>query len=438
MMRRLSMAVCALCLWLSLCARPAGAVTVERVVSPGGIEAWLVQDHSNPIIDLEIAFAGGASFDPQKRPGLSDMVAALLDEGAGPLNSQAFQGRLEELAIELSFDSGKDNFRGHLKTLTANRDQAFDLFRLALTKPRFDADAVDRIRAQALVELAHERQDPQSIAAREWFRLMFPDHTYGHPADGTEASVKAVTKADLQAYVAAALARDSLTVGVAGDIAPQELGPVLDRIFGALPGQHRGPVVAEAVPSKTVGTVVVPQNIPQSVALFGSQGLKRDDPDWFAALVMNYILGGGGFSSWLTEEVREKRGLAYSVYSHLEPLRHAGLLVGSVATRNEKLGQSLEIIKEQWARMRDQGPSERELDDAKTYLIGSFPLQLDSTAQVAGLMLQLQMDHLGVDYLDRRSELIRSVSRDDVMRAAGRLLDPQALGIVVVGHPTGF
>ena len=416
----------------------ARAVTVERVVSPGGIEAWLVQDHLNPIIDMEISFLGGAATDPANRQGVSVMAAALLDEGAGPLKSQAFQGQLEDLAVELSFDSGLDRLRCHLKTLTVNRDKAFDLFHLALTSPRFDQEAVERIRAETLVELNHDKQDPETIAAREWFKLMFPNHPYGRPTSGNETSVKAITKADLQGYVLRTVVRDTLTVGVAGDITPEELGRVLDRVFGALPTRHRTDDVADVVPSKSVGTVVISRNIPQSVAIFGEQGLKRDDPDWFPALVMNYILGGGGFSSWLTEEVREKRGLAYSVYSQLEPFRHAGLLVGAVATRNEKLGQSLEIIKAQWARMRDQGPSAEELDDAKTYLVGSFPLQLDSTAQVASLMVQLQLDHLGADYLDHRSDLIKGVTLDDVMRAAKRLLDPESLGIVVVGKPDGL
>jgi len=419
-------------------AAPAQAVTVERVVSPGGIVAWLVQDHLNPIIDLEVSFAGGASADPLQRPGLSTMTAALLDEGAGPLPSQAFQAKLEDLAIELSFDSGKDSFRGHLKTLTPHRDEAFDLFRLSLTKPRFDGEAIERIKAQTLVELAHNRQDPDAIAAKEWFRRMFPNHPYGRDADGDETSVKAITKSDLKGYAARAFARDAMTVGVAGDITPEQLGPLLDAVFGKLPTSRQTAEPAETTPATTVGTVVISQNIPQSVAIFGEPGLKRNDPDWFPALVMNYILGGGGFSSWLTEEVREKRGLAYSVYTQLEPLRHTGLLVGAVATRNEKLTQSLDIIKQQFIRMRDQGPGDQELEDAKTYLIGSFPLQLDSTSQLAALLVQLQIEHLGEDYLSRRADLIRSVGRDDVVRAAKRLLDPDALGIVVVGKPTGL
>ena len=415
----------------------AQATEAKRVVSPGGIEAWLIEEHSIPMIATEIAFKGGSSQDPETVPGVAAMLAGLLDEGAGPLDSQAFQGKLEDLAIQLAFDAGKDNFRAHLTTLTRNRDTAFDLMRLALTQPRFDAEPMTRVRAQMQEELAQQRQSPDSIVAQEWFRQQFPHHPYGRPTDGTEASVKSITKARLSAYLADHLARDVMVVGVAGDITPEELAPLLDKTFGGLPATaHTVPVadVDVAAPGKTT---VIRREIPQSVALFGSTGLKRDDPDWFAGVVMNYILGGGGFSSWLTDEIREKRGLAYSVYTYLQPLRHAGILVGGVATRNEKLGQSLTLVRQQWARMLEDGPSDQELADAKAYLIGSFPLQLDSTRAVASLLVQLQLDRLGIDYLDHRAGQIAAVTKDDVKRAAKRLLNADALSVVIVGKPEG-
>ena len=423
---------------LLLLAPSAHAVTMEPVVSPGGIAAWLVQDHANPIVDLEISFKGGASQDPAGRLGLSAMTAALLDEGAGKMTAQSFQARLEDMAVGLSFDSSRDAFRAHLKTLTTHQDDAAQMLHLALTQPRFDTEAVERIRAQTLEELAQGQQEPDAMAAKAWFRRVFPNHPYGRETDGEIRDVKAIAKADLQSYVARNLARDNVTIGVAGDITPQQLGLLLDRIFGGLPAHYQGNAVAEIAPAAAGSTVVLPLPIPQSVAIFGQAGLKRDDPDWFPAVVMNYILGGGGFSSWLTEEVREKRGLAYSVYTQLEPLRHSGLLVGAVATRNEKMAESLMLIKQQWTRMRDQGPSDQELADAKSFLTGSFPLQLDSTPQIAGIALQLQMDHLGTDYLNRRSALIAAVSRDDILRVAQRLLDPAALTVVVVGQPDGL
>ena len=415
----------------------AQAVTFQPVVSPGGAKAWLVEDHSNPIIDLELDFAGGAGLEPDDRQGLSALVAGLLDEGAGNLKSQDFQAKLEEMGISLSFASGQDGFHVHLKTQTVHADAAFELLRSALTQPRFDAEPVSRVRSQALAELAQDAQEPESMASRQWSEKMFPHHPYGRDVDGTAATIKAITRADLVKYVRAALAQDNLTIGVAGDVDAVRLGVILDRIAGGLPAHRQGQEPADVTPVFG-GTQVLPLPIPQSVAIWGQAGVKRDDPDWFAAYVMNYILGGGGFSSWLTDEVREKRGLAYGVSSRLQPLRHAGFIMGQVATRNDKLAQSLEIIKQQWTRMRDQGPNDQELADAKSYLIGAFPLQLDSTQNLAGMALQLQLDHLGVDYLSHRADKIQAVTRDDVLRVAKRILDPETLTIVVVGQPIGL
>lgn len=424
-------------LFVLVVATPAAhAVTIERVVSPGGVEAWLVQDHSNPILSLSLAMAGGASVEG--KPGLATMVSGLLDEGAGPYDSQTFQGKLEDLAIQMSFSAGKDNLLGSLKTLSERRDVAFDLFRLALTQPRFDKEPVERVRSQIVTLLAREAQSPEAVAARAWYRLVFGDHPYGTPSRGEPATIKSITTAELKAYAKTWLSREGMVVSVVGDITPDELAPLLDKTFGALPDRH--PKIA--VPEATVGAAgriqVIERDNPQSVAAFGTQGLKRDDPDWYAAYVMNYILGGGGFSSWLTEEVREKRGLAYSVYSYLVPLDHAGLISGGVATQNARTKESLELIKAQFARMVESGVTDQELADAKTYLTGSFALQMDSTSSVAGLLTAMQLDKLGIDYLDRRNALIEAVSKEQVKAVAARLLDPSRLTFVVVGKPEGL
>lgn len=423
-------------LFIALIALPAQAVTVERVISPGGIEAWLVQDHANPIIAMDIAFRGGSSVEG--KPGLAHMVSGLLDEGAGPLDSQTFQGKLEDLAIELSFNTGKDSFRGSLKTLTENRDTAFDLFRLALTQPRFDKEPVERVRGQILTSLARELQSPDAVAARAWYKLVFAGHPYAVSVRGEPETIKAITLNDLKAFTKAWLAREGMVVGVVGDITPDQLKPLLDKTFGALPAKHPPITIADTAPKAPGRTEVIIRDNPQSVAVFGEAGVKRADPDWYAAYVMNYILGGGGFSSWLTEEVREKRGLAYSVYSYLAPFDHAGLITGGVATQNARTEESLKLIKEQWARMKAEGPSEQQLADAKTYLTGSFPLQLDSTDSIAGLLVSMQLETLGIDYLDKRNGYIQSVTMDHVKKVADRLLDPDRLTFVVVGKPEGL
>jgi zinc protease len=416
-------------------ARPALAVTIERVVSPGGIEAWLVEDHANPILALDLAFRGGAALDPAGRVGLATMTAALLDEGAGPYSSEAFQRLLEDNVITLGFEARRDSLIGRVKTLSAHRDLAFDLLRLSLTQARFDTKAVERIRGQLVASLMREEESPNAVANKTWFRTAFAGHPYARPPQGEIGAVQSIRRNDLFGFAHAQLTRDRLVVGVVGDIRPDELAPLLDRVFGALPAKSPLPELAETRVSGTGGRTLIDRDTPQTVAVFGAPGIKRDDAEWYAATVMNYILGGGGFSSRLTEEVREKRGLAYSVYSYLVPLEHAGLILGGVATENSRFEESIRLIRAEFARMRDTGPSAEELANAKTYLNGSFPLQLDSTASIAQILVQMQRDHLGIDFLERRAALINAVGPEDVRRVAHRLLDPDALSLVIVGRP---
>ena len=417
---------------------PAKATEVTRVISPGGIEAWLVEEHAIPILSVSVAFRGGATLDPVGKEGRANMVSALLDEGAGDYDSRAFQSRLEDFAIHLGFSNGLDTFRASLKTLTVNTDAAFEMLRLAMTEARFDEEPVERIRRQIQVHLVRLADDPDRIARRVWFDAAFPDHAYGRPADGTPESVAALTVADLSDFVTGQLARDRMVVAVVGDIAPDRLGALLDQTFGGLPASGAPLTAIKAAPAAPGRLIVVDRDIPQSVVVFGHQGLDRDDPEFYAAYVMNYTLGGGGFTSRLTQEVRQKRGLAYGVYSYLSPMDYAALYFGGVATENARVAESLEVIRAEFARMRDDGMTADELADAKTYLTGSFALRLDSNGKIANFLIGIQLEDLGIDYIDRRNGYIEAVTLADVNHVAARLLDPDALQVVVVGTPEGL
>jgi len=417
--------------------RPAAAVTVERVESPGGIVAWLVRDSMVPLVSIEFSFRGGAALDPAGKTGLADMTTSLLDEGAGDLDSQAFQRKLSDLAVSISFAAGMDTIRGSLKSLNATRDEAADLLALAMTEPRFDEDAVERIRQQILAGLSRQSTDPDQIAGRVWWKAVFPDHPYGLPSEGTMATIAAITADDMRRLVAERFARDQLIVGVVGDITPEELGPLLDRAFGTLPAKGKPFTLDEPKPQAAGQVFVVESDVPQSVVLFGHAGIRREDPDWYAAYTMNYILGGGSFASRLYEEVREKRGLAYSVYSYMTPLAAAGIYTGGVSTANERVGESIAVIREEWARMRDEGATEAELTDARTYLTGSFPLRFTSTDSIARMLVGMQYNDLGIRHIDERNSFIEAVTMDDIRRVAKRLLKPEDLTIVVVGKPAG-
>ena len=414
------------------------ASKVERVVSPGGIEAYLIREPSIPFLSLALHFKGGSAVDPAGKEGLAYMVSGLLDEGAGELDSQAFRTELEDRAIRLSFDVGRDAFTGQLKTLTSERERAFELLRLALSEPRFDAEPVERIRQQVQAELRRRAEDPDYVVSRTWFETAFPDHPYGRPVQGTAESLAKITSDDLRQFVDERLAKDNLVVGVAGDVTAAELGPLLDRAFGDLPAVSAPVDLAPAKPAAAGETVIVRKDVPQSRVLFGQEGLARHDPDFYAAYVANHILGGGGFGSRLTDEVREKRGLAYSVYSYLYPMDHAPLWLGGLGTANAAVDESIRIVRDEIARMAAGDIDAAALADAKTYLPGSFPLRLTSNDQIASMLVSMQVDDLGIDYLERRNEYIEAVSLDDVRRVAKRLYHPEQLLTVVVGDPQGL
>ena len=411
------------------------AVEVERVVSPGGIEAWLIRDNSIPITSIEFSFRGGGASDPVGKAGLANMTMSLLDEGAGDLDSQAFQGRAESLSIRLNFDAGLETVRGSLKTLNRNRGQALELLRLALTAPRFDLDAVKRIRQQITVSLNRRASDPNRVAGRTWRRAVFAGHPYGRPVSGTLESIAGLSIDDMQNFAATGLTRQNLIIGVVGDITAQALGPILDQVFGALPAAGPRARVTQATIGSAGETFVVKMDNPQSVVVFGQAGLARNDPDYYAAYIMNHILGGGGFSSRLYQEVREKRGLAYSVYSYLNPARRGALISGGVATRNDQVAKTLSVIRQEWRRMRENGATAKELADAKTYLNGSYPLRLSSTSRIARMLVGMQYNDLGHDYIERRADLIDAVTVADIKRVAQTLLDPDRLTVVIVGKP---
>jgi zinc protease len=410
---------------------------IQKVVSKKGIEAWLVEDHSRPILSLQYAFAGGSVQDPEGKPGVATFVSGMLDEGAGDLDSEAFQNRLEDLAAKFSVNASFDHISGSFQALTQNRDESLKLLRMALNSPHFNADDAERIREQLVATLRVDEKDPDKVAMVEWHKLAFGAHPYGRPTNGTLESVAAITPDDLRAYVKNIFARDNLKVAVVGDIDPAALSAALDYVFGDLPAKStRRPIEDFAWRNAEKQRIVSMPN-PQSVVQFGFQGLKRKDPDFIAAFVLNYVVGGGGFSSKLTQEVREKRGLAYSVYTYLYPLDYAGVFGGGVATENKSVGQSLDLIKAELENAARDGLTEKELREAKDYLIGSFALRFDTSSKIAAQLLAIQLDDLGIDYIERRNGEIEAITVDDIKRVAKRLMGPKNLIVTVVGEPEG-
>ncbi|MDX2142206.1 MAG: pitrilysin family protein [Rhodospirillaceae bacterium] len=419
-----------------LLAFPAAAVTVEQVQSPGGITAYLAQDRTNPIIAMSFRFEGGTALDSDAQLGLSSMATALLDEGAGDLDSFAFQSALEDRAISLRFDADRDSVRGSLSTTTQASADAFHYLKLALTQQRFDAEPIERIRRQILVKIKADSENPNRIASRALSAALFANHPYGRVDDGTAETVAGLKAEDFKAWAAGRFAKDRLLVAAAGDITPQQLGAALDQIFGALPaGTGLKVNVAEAAPPTKAQDIAIARDLPQSVISIGQRGIKRTDPDWYAAQVVDYIFGSGSFASRLMDEVREKRGLAYSVGSSLQPFDFGAVMVVGAGTRGDQADQSLSVIRDEFRKMKETGPTEEEVKDAKLYLTGAWPLRFTSTPRIAELLLAVQKDNLGLDYLDKRNSYIEAMTLADAKRVAAKLYAPDELTVVVVGPP---
>ena len=411
------------------------AMNIQEVTSPGGIKAWLVESHVNPLISIRFAFFGGASQDAPGKDGQAYFVTSMMDEGAGDLDAAAFQERADSLAMRLDFDASRDVMLGSLQTLTENKDEVFELARLVMTEPRFDESAMARVKAQILAGLKYDENDPATVASQAWDSVAFEGHPYGRPIKGTVESIAAMTTDDLHDYVRRVYARDQLVVSVVGDITPEELGKALDTLFGGLPEKSDLQEVAEAKPPLGPSRKVIKMNVPQSFAQFGFRGIPRHDDDFIPAYILNYIIGGGGFSSRLMEEVREKRGLAYSVTSNLFPYRHGSVFVGNVATKNEALGQSLQVIRDELEDVAEYGLTPDQLKAAKSYLTGAYALRFESSSSIANQLLWVQIEDLGIDYVAKRNALIEAVTLDDVRRVAGRLLAPDQLITTIVGQP---
>lgn len=432
-MRTLAAVVAALLLTFPAMAE----VRIKEVTSPSGITAWLVEDHAIPFTALELSFRGGTSLDAPGKRGATYLMAALLEEGAGDMRAQEYARALENLAASFSYDASDDSVSISARFLTENREAAMDLLRITIHEPRFDQDALDRVRGQVLSGLRSDAKDPNDIAGKTFGADVYGNHPYATEGKGTVESVSGLTREDIQAAHRAVFARDRLFVSAVGDITAEELGRLLDNLLADLP-ETGAPQPGPADVQVQGGVKVVEFDTPQSVAIFGHRGIDRDDPDFFAAYVLNQILGGGSFESRLMTEVREKRGLTYGVYSYLVPKDHAALYMGSVASANERIADSVQVIRDEWARMAREGVTEQELDAAKTYLTGAYPLRFDGNGPIASIMVGMQLQGLPIDYIATRNDQVNAVTLEDVNRVAAELLDPDGLYFVVVGKPVGL
>lgn len=409
-------------------------VDIQEVTSDKGIKAWLVEDYTVPIVTVRFSFQGGNTQDPPGKEGLSNLMSALFDEGAGDLDSDAFQTKLDDAGAEMRFGAGRDTVFGSMRMLAEKRGEALDLLKLAVNQPRFDAAPIDRIRAQIVAGIVASERDPDTVAQVRWQEALYGDHPYARQEDGTQTSLSAITADDLRAYHKAVFARDTLKVAVVGAIDAETLKKELDELFGDLPEKSDLRPVSD-VDMKLGQQVVVDYELPQTTLRLAYPGVARAAPDFFAAYLMNHILGGGTFSSRLFDQVREKRGLAYGVGSSLVTSKYSSGLLIRTATRSDRAAETLGVIRDEVRRMAEDGPTEAELDAAKKFVIGSYALNnLDTSGAIANTLLSLQQEGLGIDYMQRRDALIDAVTLDDVKAAARKLLLGEP-AVLVIGPP---
>lgn len=422
--------------FLALAAPLKAEIAIQEVTSPKGIKAWLVEDHGIPFTALEIRFQGGTSLDPAGKRGAVNLMTALIEEGAGDLDSQGFAAARDALAANFSFSADADGVSVSTQFLTENRDQALALLQSALIEPRFDQDAVDRVREQVLAGLRSDAKDPGAIAGDLTRARFYGDHPYGSSGDGTIDSVTALTRDDIVAAHKGALARDRIYVAAAGDISADALGALLDKLLGDLPATGT-PLPPRAKMNIKGGVQVQDFPGPQSVVTFGQGGIRFDDPDYFAAVILNEVLGGGRFTARLMTEVREKRGLTYGIGTSLSVSDHSEELMGQFQASNENVAEAIAVIREEWAKIARDGITQVELDNAKTYMTGSYPLRFDGNGTIASILVGMQIIGLTPDYPKTRNQKVEAVTLDDVKRVAARLIKPDDLAFIVVGQPVG-
>ena len=412
-------------------------VNIQEVDTPGGLKAWLVEEHSIPFTALEIWFRGGTSLDRPGKRGAVNLMTATLEEGAGDMDALAFTRAKEMLAADFDYDVSDDTLSVSAKFLSENRDKAMALLKESLLKPRFDQDAIDRVRGQVLSIIRSDEKDPNDMASRAFETQAFGDHPYGTDANGTIDSVVGLTRDDLLTAWKDTMARDRIYIGAVGDITPEELSALLDDLLGDLP-ETGAPMPKNITPMLTGGVTVIPYDVPQSVALFGHKGVKRDGEDFFPAYLLNTVLGGGGFESRLMHEVREKRGLTYGVGSFLVDKDHADLWMGQVQSANDRIAEAIDVIKAQWDDVAQNGITQEELDAAKKYLTGAYPLRFDGNGPIANIITGMQIQDMPIDYPATRNDKINAVTLEQVNDVARRYLKPDDLRFVVVGQPDGL
>lgn len=413
----------------------AGNPDIQRFTTSNGAEVYFVAAPEIPILDVRAVFAAGSARDGGS-PGLANLTNGLLREGAGELDADAFSEQLGATGARLEIGAARDMAYASLRTLAEARyaDPALALLADALARPRFDADALERLKARVLVSLRHQQQSPARIAENAFYAALYPAHPYGSPPDGTETSVAALSRADVAAFHERYYVAKNLVIAIVGAVGLERARDIAERVSGGLPAGTAAAALPEiALPGGTRQDIAFPSI--QSHVRVGLPGMRRGDPDYFPLLVGNHALGGNSLVSILFREIRSKRGLSYSAYSYFLPMSRPGPFVAALQTDRSQQREALEVLHETLASFVADGPPADDLDAAKQNLIGGFPLRIDSNEKIVEYIAMIGFYRLPLDYLETFSKRVAEVTPEQVRDAFRRRVDVSKLVTVVVGRP---
>jgi zinc protease len=410
------------------------AITPRRSLLNNGMVLLTSEQRTLPMVSIEILIHAGARYDTPKQAGLANLAAKLLTDGTQRRSALQISETLDFLGASLSTATGHDLASVSMTILKKDLAAGLELLADVLTNSAFPPEEIERQKQAVIASIRAREEQPGEIAEQRFSQAVFPETPYGLPVEGDEASVKSIPQSSLKEFHQRFYRPNRSIVAVVGDISHDEMIQALDQAFDSwTKGESPGKALPlSAAPGAT--TIRVKRDLTQANIVLGHRGVSRDNPDYYAIQVMNYILGGGGFSSRAMESIRNQRGLAYSVYSYFSAEKNHGTFQFVMQTKNETALEAIRIARQEIRRMREEPVSEIELNEAKDYLTGSFPLRLDTTRRVANFLAQVEYFELGLDYPERYGELIRRVTPADVQRVAQEYLEPEKMITIIVGN----
>jgi len=410
------------------------AIQFESLESKNGIKFWLIEDNTLPLVSVSFSFKGGSILDPVGQDGVTNLMTSLLDEGTKNFTASEYRLFKRENGIKISFSTSKERIEGTFQVVKPSLQEGFYLLNESINKAKFPIDEIKKVKSQIEASIKIDNSDISTLASNKFNESFFKDKLIGRNTKGNLKTLSSISRDNIQSIYKSSFIKDRLVIGISGDIESSLAKKYIDYVFGDLPSKKfENPI--STLKELSEGKKIIKIKTPQTTVVFGQKGLGRKDKEYFAVRVINYVLGGGGFQSRLYKEIREKNGLVYSIYSYLMPYEYTGVIVGGFQTRNQNVGKTIEKVKTEWNRIKNQGITKIELQNAKNYYKGSFSRNFTSTLSIASLLMIVQYYDLGEDYFDKRDLIIDNLKLNELNNLAKNLFDSENLFFMIVGEP---